>query len=119
MILRIQDYNFNNERKANIFSKFFSSVQVVEKDGCPNIERHKLNEEMPKLNISSREKVLKILKELKPNKAAGIDNISSRVLKEVAEEIVDIIVMIFNESISNIKVPRSWRLVTCYHCSNF
>ena len=55
-----------DEEKANIFSKFFASVQVEEKGDCPTVERKEIREEMPPLKIKNmREKVLKTLKSLK------------------------------------------------------
>ena len=96
----------NDQEKANIFSKFFSSVQVDEKDKGPEMENKNLNEEMPPLDMKQmREKVLKYLKSLKPDKKGGIDKQSPRVLREVAEEIVDVVVMIFDESLKNAVVP--------------
>ena len=41
----------NDQEKANIFSKFFSSVQVEETGECPNIEKKKVKFEMPPLKI--------------------------------------------------------------------
>ena len=59
----------NDQEKANIFSKFFSSVQVEEKGEVPSLERKNIRHEMPPLKIKDlREKVLKMLKSLKPNK---------------------------------------------------
>ena len=50
----------NDQEKANIFSKFFSSVQVEEKGECPTAKRREIKEEMPPLPIKEmREKVLK------------------------------------------------------------
>ena len=64
---------------------------------------------MPPLKIKDlREKLLKILKNLKPNKRGGIDKQSPRILKELAEEIVDVVVMIYEESLSNSEVPQDW-----------
>lgn len=98
-----------DEEKANIFSKFFASVQVEEKGECPTVERKEIREEMPALKIKDmREKVLKILKTLKPNKKGGIDKQTPKILREVAEEIVDVVVMLFNESLVNSKVPSDW-----------
>ena len=59
----------NDQEKAGIFSKFFSSAQVEEKDRCPPVARKNVREEMPPLKIKDmREKVLKMLKNLKANK---------------------------------------------------
>ena len=99
----------NDQEKANIFSKFFSSVQVEEKGECPTAKRREIREEMPPLPIKEmREKVLKILKTLKPNKKEGIDKQTPKVLREVADEIVDIVVLLFDESLTKAEVPSDW-----------
>ena len=67
-------------------------MQVDEKDKSPEIEPKNINEQMPPLDMKRmRENVLKYLKSLKPNKKGGIDKQSPRVLREVAEEIVDVV----------------------------
>ena len=99
----------DDQVKANIFSKFFGSVQVDEKDESPIIEKRNIREKMPQLKIKDlRGKLLKILMDLKPNKSAGVDKQSPRILKELAEEIVDVVVMIYEESLKNAEVPNDW-----------
>ena len=99
----------NDQEKVNIFSKFFISVQVDEKDKSPEIEPKNINEQMPPLDMKRmRENVLKYLKCLKPNKKGGIDKQSPRVLREVAEEIVDVVLSIFDASLRNAEVPGDW-----------
>ena len=82
---------------------------MEEKGECPTVERKEMREEMPPLKIKNmRQKVLKILKGLKPNKKGGIDKQTPRILREVAEEIVDVVVMLFDESLGNAEVPSDW-----------
>lgn len=101
----------NDQEKANIFSKFFSSVQVEENGPCPPVAKKNVKHQMPPLKIKKmREKVLKMLKNLKPNKKEGIDKQTPKVLKEVAEEIVDIVIVIFDESLDKAEVPGDWLL---------
>ena len=101
----------NDQEKANIFSKFFSSVQVEEQGESPTIPKKKLKYKMPPLKIKKmRDKILTMLKKLKPNKKEGIDKQTPRVLKEVAEEIVDIVVVLFDASLSKAEVPSDWLL---------
>ena len=97
----------DDQKKADLFAKFFSSVQVNETGEVPNIEKRKRKTEMPPLEIG-RGKLLKILKNLKPDKAAGIDKMSPRIIREVADEIVDVITEIFNESVQTAAVPLDW-----------
>ena len=63
---------------------------------------------MPNINIT-KAGVQKLLKDLKPGKAAGSDNISPRVLKEVSDVVADPLTAIFRKSLSEGKVPRDWK----------
>ena len=63
---------------------------------------------MPDIQISV-EGVLKLLKNLKPNKASGSDNIGPRVLKELADIIADPLTRIFRRSLRDGQVPRDWK----------
>lgn len=101
----------DDQEKANIFSKFFSSVQVEEIGESPEIPKKNINFEMPPLKIKKiREKVLETLKKLKPNKKEGIDKQTPRVLKAVAEEIVDMVISLFDISLDESVVPSDWLL---------
>ena len=49
-----------------------------------------------------------LLKELKPNKAQGPDNIPARILKEMASRIAHILTIIFQKSINSGTPPSDW-----------
>jgi hypothetical protein len=53
--------------------------------------------------------VLKLLKAFDPSKASGPDNISPRVLKEIAEEVIPALTLLFQASINTGVVPVDWR----------
>ena len=53
--------------------------------------------------------VSKQLSKLNPGKAAGPDNLSSRILKELHHEIAPMLTDIFNTSLCEGKVPDDWR----------
>eukprot|EP00061_Rhincodon_typus_P002626 g18048.t1 len=57
----------------------------------------------------TKEKVLEKLKDLKVDKSPGPDGLHHRTLKEVAEEIVEVLMMIFQESLESGWVPEDWR----------
>ena len=59
---------------------------------------------MQKIKIT-KEVALKILKELKVEKAPGIDNCVLLFLKEVANEIADIVIL-YQKSIDNSTIPQ-------------
>ena len=98
----------NDKEKANIFSKYFAGVQINEPSGkYLRIQERDIKIPMQKIKIT-KEVVLKILKELKVEKAPGIDNFVPLFLKEVANEIADIIVILYQKSIDNSTIPQEW-----------
>ena len=52
--------------------------------------------------------ILKLLKNLKPGKAAGPDRLKPILSKELCEEIASIIQVIFERSIQRGKLPAEW-----------
>eukprot|EP00061_Rhincodon_typus_P001212 g14044.t1 len=58
----------------------------------------------------TKEKVLEKLNGLKVDKSPGPDGLHPRVLKEIAEEIVEALVMIFQESLESGRVPEDWNI---------
>ena len=64
--------------------------------------------ELSKIHISA-EGVRTLLKGLNPNKACGPDRISPRVLKELADEVVPILTLLFRTSMDTGTVPEDWR----------
>ena len=63
---------------------------------------------MPKITVESNG-VLKQLKSLNPNKAAGPDKISPRLLKELADVLCAPLTNIFQAAIDSGTVPTQWR----------
>ena len=52
--------------------------------------------------------VLKLLRQLKPHKAAGLDRIPNRVLKELSDELAPLLTALFNQSIKEGSLPQDW-----------
>ena len=52
--------------------------------------------------------IIKLLKNLKPGKAAGPDRLKPVLLKELREEIAPIVQVIFERSIQTGKLPSNW-----------
>ena len=63
---------------------------------------------MQNINITETG-INKLLKNLKPHKAAGPDKIPSRILKECSELISPILLIIFRKSLSCGKIPSEWK----------
>jgi len=53
--------------------------------------------------------IQKLLHHLNPRRAAGPDNLSTCLLKECAIELAQILLVIFNKSLSQGIVPEDWR----------
>ena len=59
--------------------------------------------------ILTTEMVTERLQELKPNKAAGPDEMEGRFLKECAEEVAPLLQQIYRKSLDEGEVPRRWK----------
>ena len=53
--------------------------------------------------------VLKLLKNLNPNKASGLDQISSQFLKTMSSSIAPVLTILFQASINQGKIPDDWK----------
>lgn len=53
--------------------------------------------------------IIKLLRNLNPYKAAGPDNISPRILKELAEDVAPILTIISNHSYETGEIPSIWK----------
>ena len=70
----------------------------------PNI----IHPKMTPFNITQNG-IVKLLKNLNPYKAQGPDNISPRILKELADEIAPLLQLIYQKSLDTGEVPKDWR----------
>ena len=100
---------YNNPKdKANILNKQYQSVFTRETPNIPDMEGPTYPS-MPDITVDTRG-VLKLLKNIKPNKASGPDMIAARLLRELAEEIAPLLTAIFQKSIRENRVPDEWKL---------
>jgi hypothetical protein len=98
-----------NTEKANILNKQFESVFTRESDIPPNLlPETSPYEPMQDITIS-QQGVLKLLTNLNIYKAPGPDNISPRVLKNLAPSISPILADIFTTSYESGEVPEDWK----------
>ena len=92
---------------ANIINDYFSSVFTIEKLPIP--EPVKIFNGSPSDRLTdisfTKEDVHKLLKNLKPCKAPGPDQIYPRVLTELASEIAEPLYVIFKESLGQSVIP--------------
>ena len=73
---------------------------------------HDTTTKMPEIDIS-KNGLLKLLKNLKPGKAAGPDRLKPLLLRELREEIAPIIKIIFDRSLQMGKLPADWVSCLC------
>ena len=102
--------------KAEILNKQFQSVfssseEVSQEDFSQNYNMPTEESSFPVLDDIdiTLNGIKKLLKDLNPNKSPGPDNIGPRVLKELAEDIAPLLLMIYRKSLDTGEVPEDWR----------
>ena len=80
---------------------YLPRTNIPQPEGCPYPP-------MPDIEIG-RDRVLKLLKKINPNKASGPDMIPARILKDLAEELAPFLTEIFQRSLAGGDVPMDWR----------
>ena len=97
-----------DKAKAEIFNRQFYSAFTPD-DNAPlpplDLDAHPV---MPDLQFHVAG-VTKVLKDLKPHKASGPDDIAARYLKETADIIAPALTAIFNKSYDTGVVPGDWK----------
>ena len=101
----------DDQGKADILEKFFSSIFVKEPDWIWILDENDRPGITIPLQLSiSRGSILKKLERLNVNKSPGQDNFHPRVLKEITDVIVDPLLIIFKTSIKLSKLPSEWKV---------
>ena len=100
----------DNKSMADILNSYFGSVFT---NNTPNASQYALNqrifgEPVTQINITPND-IVKKIKNLKPNSAAGPDNIPARFLQTFSTLISEPLALIFNKSIETGTVPPDWR----------
>ena len=97
--------------KANVLNKQYCSVFTKDEPTALPSKGPSTAPPLPDITVTENG-VLSMLKKLEPNKAAGPDMISPRVLKELADPLSKPLAMLFQHSISSGTVPRQWKTAT-------
>ena len=100
---------------SSIFIKFFAtiSIKLPEKFTMRNtLATNGVNEASSifAFKTISCESVTKMINELKPNKAVGLDKVSSRLLKDAADIVAPSLTSLFNISTNTGCFPSTWKL---------
>ena len=104
----IEKANLLNKQNQSAFSTrvLISKQEFDDKHIMP--EKQKNSPEIDNIDIPLNG-VVKLLKDLSPYKAPGPDNLTRRVLKELALDIGPILFMIYRKSLRTSIVPDDWR----------
>ena len=106
------------EMIANRFNDFFTNIgpSLASKIPPPDttVLEHILSSDSPPDSLfftpCTSEEVLKITSSLKPSTSSGVDGISSNLLKQIIPEIIDVLIHIFNCSLSTGIVPSKLKI---------
>ena len=102
----------DDKNMASVLNATFSKVFTKENDRVlptmPNIFQGCEEEKLTISEIETQE-VLNHLQKININKSAGPDEISPRILKECGPQLVNPITLLFNKSLSQSKIPQSWK----------
>ena len=96
----------SNNEKAHVLNNQFCSVFTKVDFRIPKLTLP-LSPEMPEIHIDI-EGVRRLMKNLDPFKASGLDKEQSRFLKLTAEELSAGMTLIFRASLHQAKIPNAW-----------
>lgn len=98
----------DDEKKADCFNRFFSSVFTRDNGNCPAINSRSMGNRLCDITFSY-DLVHKAIKSLKMKKSAGPDGLSSSFIKNVAEGVSYPLMLIFDQSFCSGKLPDIWK----------
>ena len=103
------NYTNNENEMASILNNFFASVFTDE--DCAShqpLECNVTRNVLDQINIEERD-IIRVIENIKVNKAPGPDKISPRIFKEVKDQISKPLSILFNKSLALGKVPSEWK----------
>ena len=102
----------DSKRMATLLNNFFSSVFTIENKEIPTavdvitFESDNVLENI----VFTRKDISAYIQKMNNNKAPGPDGIYTRHIKELKEQIVEILTKIFNKSMSDSEIPEDFKL---------
>jgi hypothetical protein len=100
----------DNQQKAGMFNEFFSSVYTDEDlNNMPSVIPTKVIESQLNSLEINEEEVIFLMKKLQTDKSPGPDSIHPRVLEECAEELVELLTVLFQTSFKTGVIVRTGR----------
>jgi hypothetical protein len=101
--------------KANMLNDQFQSVFSARQEVPTGLLQEANHPTANDITITTHG-IYKMLKKLKTHKAAGPDNITARILKELAERIAPIFRIIFQASYDSGIIPQEWKEANVFPC---
>ena len=98
---------FDDKDKADIMQDQFASVFTKPNDNLPEFNP-RTNSILGNILIT-REMVRKKILALDVSKSVGPDEISPRLLREIADHVSNPLTLLFNKSLQEHYVPKDWR----------
>ena len=102
----------NNIGMSKLLNNYFASVFTEEDvQNMPEMPASNFTKEFVKLEDIeiSEEIVIKSIDRMKPNKAAGVDGLTTTFIKEIKLEVVKPMVEIFKRSMDEGQIPLEWK----------
>ena len=107
--------HINPTSMSSMFNKFFATI------GLKLAEKYTMRDTLTTNGVNqassifafktiSCESVIKKINKLKPNKAVGLDKVSSRLFKDAADIVAPSLTSLFNVSINTGCFPSTWKL---------
>ena len=100
--------SFLNHYFASVFSPDDGNQPSLASEDKANLVTHP-DPSLTEVTLSTSE-IEEILRNLNPNKATGPDGITTRILKETAEEIASLLSKLFNKPLRLGLLPNDWKL---------
>ena len=98
----------NDADIARILNEQFTSVFSEDDGSVPTSLGQPVNVITDDL-IITKNGVIKLLNKINTNTAGGPDDVSARILKTCANDIADVLVLLFNASLKQEKIPIDWK----------
>ena len=111
--------HINDNKLLELLSDQFASIFTCD-DGLTPEAQGPRGSTIDDITLATNS-IVKLLNDLNSEEASGSDKISARVLKECANEVGDVLVLLFSASFAQGTIPEEWRhaiITTVYKGNN-